>query len=293
MARGATSRCRPEVFPSHLVGTVTGLGGAFGGAIGVVTQLEIGRVVQNVSYTPLFVVCAFVSRHLHPGLVAGRRAGRSRFRTAPRVMRVEFPGLVDIQVNGFAGVDFNSRGLTAAQITTALDALRATGVTRCLPTLITGVARALRRPACARSCRFRIPRSPDPPRRSVHLAVDGPEAHTPLEHTAAASIDDFRRRQDAADGRIVLVTLAPEVEGALALIEYLASSRCPCGHRPQRGGDAIVRDAIAAGATLSTHLGNGCAAVLPRHPNMIGSSWPPTSSSRASSWMAITCRPRP
>ncbi len=49
-----------EVFPSHLVGTVTGLGGAFGGAIGVLTQLEIGRVVQNLSYTPLFVVCAFV-----------------------------------------------------------------------------------------------------------------------------------------------------------------------------------------------------------------------------------------
>ena len=49
-----------EVFPSHLVGTVTGLGGAFGGGIGVLTQLEIGRVVQNLSYTPLFVVCAFV-----------------------------------------------------------------------------------------------------------------------------------------------------------------------------------------------------------------------------------------
>ncbi len=49
-----------EVFPSHLVGTVTGFGGALGGAVGVLTQLEIGRVVQNVSYTPLFVVCAFV-----------------------------------------------------------------------------------------------------------------------------------------------------------------------------------------------------------------------------------------
>jgi ACS family hexuronate transporter-like MFS transporter len=49
-----------EVFPSHLVGTVTGLGGALGGAVGVVTQLEIGRVVQTISYTPLFVVCAFV-----------------------------------------------------------------------------------------------------------------------------------------------------------------------------------------------------------------------------------------
>lgn len=184
-------------------------------------------------------------------------------------MRVECPGLVDIQVNGFAGIDFNSRGLSGAEITTALDALRATGVTRCLPTLITGSLEHFA--ACVRP----LIALGDPAIAGIHLEgpyispVDGPRGAHPLEHTGPASADDFRRRQDAAGGRIVLVTLAPEVPGALALIEYLASNgiRVAIGH--SEAAPSIVRDAIAAGATLSTHLGNGCAAVLPRHPNML------------------------
>ena len=43
-----------EVFPRHAVGTVTGLGGALGGLMGVVTQLAIGWVVQNLSFAPIF-----------------------------------------------------------------------------------------------------------------------------------------------------------------------------------------------------------------------------------------------
>jgi ACS family hexuronate transporter-like MFS transporter len=43
-----------EVFPRHAVGTVTGLGGAFGGLVGVLTQLAIGRVVQDFSFAPIF-----------------------------------------------------------------------------------------------------------------------------------------------------------------------------------------------------------------------------------------------
>jgi ACS family hexuronate transporter-like MFS transporter len=48
-----------EVFPPNAVGSVTGFGGALGAGIGFFTQLGIGWVVQNVSYTPLFIVCAF------------------------------------------------------------------------------------------------------------------------------------------------------------------------------------------------------------------------------------------
>jgi N-acetylglucosamine-6-phosphate deacetylase len=91
----------------------------------------------------------------------------------------------------------------------------------------------------------------------------------PQAHLRDASRDDFERRQEAAEGRIVLVTLAPEVPGALALIEHLvrAGVRVAIGHSdasPER-----IRDAVRAGATLSTHLGNGCAGGLPRHPNLI------------------------
>ncbi len=184
-------------------------------------------------------------------------------------MTVQFPGFVDIQVNGFAGVDFNSGDVTADQIRQALAALRATGVTRLLPTLITGPLDRFAR--CARA----ILDVDDPAIAGIHQEgpyispVDGPRGAHPREHTIPASLDDFKRRQEAASGQIALVTLAPEVEGAMTLIEHLAANgvRVAIGH--SEASPQIVRDAISAGATLSTHLGNGCAAMIPRHTNLI------------------------
>ena len=184
-------------------------------------------------------------------------------------MQIQFPGLVDIQVNGFAGVDFNSPDVTADQISEALAALRATGVTRVLPTLITGPFD--RFATCARTSNT----VRDHAIAGIHMEGpylspnDGPRGAHSRAHTIAASRNDFERRQNAAAGRIVLVTLAPEVSGSLDLIEYLVQShvRVAIGH--SQASPEIIRDAIHAGATLSTHLGNGCAAVLPRHPNLI------------------------
>lgn len=184
-------------------------------------------------------------------------------------MRIEFPGLVDIQVNGFAGIDFNSPRTSEDDVHRAFEALRATGVTRALPTLVTGPFD--RFATCAR----RILETSDPLVAGIHMEgpyispIDGPRGAHPREHVAPASRDDFERRQEAAGGRIALVTLAPEVPGALDLVEHLAEAgiRVAIGH-----SDAppdVIRSAIAAGATLSTHLGNGCAAMLPRHHNVI------------------------
>jgi ACS family hexuronate transporter-like MFS transporter len=47
-----------EVFPRHAIGTVTGLGGALGALVGAITQRYIGRVVDNLSFAPIFAVCA-------------------------------------------------------------------------------------------------------------------------------------------------------------------------------------------------------------------------------------------
>lgn len=184
-------------------------------------------------------------------------------------MRIELPGLVDIQVNGFAGIDFNSPGLSPEQIGRALTALRATGVTRCLPTLITSSFD--RFAMCARA----LLAVNDSAIAGIHMEgpyispADGARGAHPRAQAVPATTDDFNRRQDAAEGRIVLVTIAPEVSGALSLIEYLAANgiRVAIGH--SEANTAAIRDAIAAGATLSTHLGNGCAAVLPRHPNLL------------------------
>lgn len=184
-------------------------------------------------------------------------------------MRLALPGFFDLQVNGFGGIDFNARDLTPDRVVEALDRMRATGVTRCLPTLITSSFD--RFSANARV----LARVSHPALAGLHMEgpyvspEDGARGAHPAASVVPASRDDFSRRQDAAGGRIALVTLAPEVPGALPLIEHLVSAgvRVAIGHTaatpPQIG------DAIAAGATLATHLGNGCAQMLPRHPNVI------------------------
>jgi N-acetylglucosamine-6-phosphate deacetylase len=184
-------------------------------------------------------------------------------------MQIELPGFFDLQVNGFAGVDFNAPGLPADRVAAALERMRATGVTRCLPTLITSSFERF-----AANARV-LARLSHPSIAGLHMEgpyispEDGARGAHAAEHVIPASIDDFSRRQDAADGRIVLVTLAAEVPGVLQLIEHLAKTgvRVAIGHTA--ASPLQIADAIAAGATLATHLGNGCPQNLPRHPNVI------------------------
>jgi N-acetylglucosamine-6-phosphate deacetylase len=184
-------------------------------------------------------------------------------------MTIELPGLFDLQVNGFGGIDFNAPALTADRAGEALERMRATGVTRCLPTLITSSFERF-----AASARV-LARMTDAAIAGIHMEgpylspEDGARGAHPREHLAPATVDDFNRRQDAAGGRIALVTLAPEVPGALPLIEHLVASgvRAAIGHTAATTQQ--IGDAISAGATLATHLGNGCAQMLPRHPNAI------------------------
>jgi N-acetylglucosamine-6-phosphate deacetylase len=184
---------------------------------------------------------------------------------------VLFSAFVDLQVNGFAGVDFNTPALTLDDVDAALAAMRATGVTRCLPTLIT--APLDRFTACART----IAASRHPAIAGFHLegpyisAEDGPRGAHPRADVREASIDDYRRREEATGGTVRILTLAPEVPGALPLIEYVVDRgvRVAIGHTAASA--AQIRDAIRAGASLSTHLGNGCAERQHRHLNPL---WP-------------------
>jgi N-acetylglucosamine-6-phosphate deacetylase len=184
-------------------------------------------------------------------------------------MQIEFPGLFDLQVNGFCGVDFNSPLTTPDDVVRTIRALRAVGVTRFLATLITSPFERFAK------CAEILTRSPHPELAGIHMegpyvSPDGGTrgAH-PREHVIGASIHDFSRRQEAARGQIKLVTLAPDAPGALPLIEHLVATgvRVAIGHTG--ASPEQIRDAVKAGATLSTHLGNGCASSLARHPNFI------------------------
>src|SRR2546426_10398203 len=115
-------------------------------------------------------------------------------------MRIELPGLFDLQVNGFGGIDFNAPDLAADRVDEALERMRSTGVTRCLPTLITSSFEQF-----ARSARI-VARISDAAVRGIHMEgpylspEDGARGAHPREHVVAASEDDFNRRQDAAEG---------------------------------------------------------------------------------------------
>jgi N-acetylglucosamine-6-phosphate deacetylase len=177
--------------------------------------------------------------------------------------------MFDLQVNGFGGVDFNNPAATGDELLAGIERIRATGVTRFLPTLITSSFE--RFDQCARA----LVELDHPMIAGFHMegpyisAEDGPRGAHPLQHVSSAGIDDFARRQDATGGRIRLVTLAPEVPGAITLIEYLVNHavRVAIGHTAATPEQ--IRCAVDAGATLSTHLGNGCAQQLPRHPNLL------------------------
>jgi len=186
-----------------------------------------------------------------------------------------FPGLLDIQVNGFAGIDLNGADVDPPAVARMLQRLQAVGVTRCCPTICTQshqhMARALR--AVAEACRQHgwIPRA----LAGIHLegpylsAEDGPRGAHPREHIRPPDWEEFTRFQEAADGRIRIVTLAPEWPGALEFIHRASSAGVVVAIGHTAAEPETIRRAIGAGARLSTHLGNGSHALLPRHPNYI------------------------
>lgn len=185
------------------------------------------------------------------------------------------PAFFDVQINGCLGIGFNSPTLTAEQVHAVTTECRRHGVGAYCPTLITGGFEALRHgfATLARALDAdaelgrRIP--------GFHLegpylsAEDGPRGAHPREHVRDPDWDEFRRWQDAAGGRVRMVTLAPERPGALAFTEKLTAAGVvvAIGHTAATGDQ--IRDAASAGARTSTHLGNGAHAVLPRHPNYI------------------------
>jgi N-acetylglucosamine-6-phosphate deacetylase len=185
------------------------------------------------------------------------------------------PSFFDIQVNGAFGISFNSDRLTGDEVRRVADVCRQHGTGGFCPTLITASPEALAHgfATLARLCES----DPELARTipAFHLegpyiaAEDGPRGAHPKAHVRPPNWEEFCRWQDAAGSRIRIVTLAPELPGALAFIEKLAASGVVVSIGHTAATSEQVRDAIKAGARLSTHLGNGAHAVLPRHPNYI------------------------
>jgi N-acetylglucosamine-6-phosphate deacetylase len=184
------------------------------------------------------------------------------------------PGFIDIQVNGFCGVDYNSPATPPAEIGRSLDALFATGVTRFFPTVITGspesMTGALRNLA---RCREQLPGGAAIEGFHVegpHISADdGPRGAHPRAWVRPPSLDEFHRWQDAAGGLVRMVTLAPEWPDAPRYIESIVAEGVVAAIGHTAADSAQIQDAVSAGATVSTHLGNGAAGMIRRHPNFL------------------------
>jgi len=181
------------------------------------------------------------------------------------------PGFVDIQVNGFAGVDFNNPAASQSEIARAVDTILSTGVTRCLPTVITGspddMLNCLRN---LRAAQKQLPAIAGFHVEGPHIGIeDGPRGAHPARWVRKPDIAEFHSWQEATDGNIRLVTLSPHWPDAPAYIRAVVQAGCAVSIGHTGATAEQITAAADAGATLSTHLGNGAHAIMRRHPNYI------------------------
>jgi N-acetylglucosamine-6-phosphate deacetylase len=196
--------------------------------------------------------------------------------TAGARLPIVAPGLIDNQVNGYAGVDFSGDDLTVEGIVKATRSLWKTGVTTYLPTLITNSPQNLIRnfrvlvdALAIKEVELCIP--------GFHLEgpylsrEDGFRGCHPLQYITVPDVEQLMNFQQAAKGKIAQITLAPELQGSGELIRYCKSNGIlvAVGHSNANGKE--IHEACSLGARLSTHLGNGCANQIHRHDNPI---WP-------------------
>ena len=196
------------------------------------------------------------------------------------------PGLIDIQVNGFNSISFSLEGaenslgscdgLTVANVRKVTEGLWKEGVTTYFPTLTTNsqdlllknfatLAKAMEETSLLGSI------------AGFHLEgpyispIDGYRGAHPLNHVRKPDWNEFIELQNASGGKILLVTVAPEVEGAFEFIKKCRDIGIVVSLGHHNGSADIIKKCIDYGAGLATHLGNGCANTINRHNNPI---WP-------------------
>lgn len=203
------------------------------------------------------------------GLITGvtRLAGQAEHWIAP--------GLIDLQVNGYDGFDVNEPGLRQETVAGLVTALARVGVTTVVPTLITAppeqllasLATIARARDTAPGIAHAIP--------CVHVEgpflsdQDGPRGVHDARHIRPPDVAEVSRWQRASRGLVGMVTVSPHWPGSEAFIRAVTGLgvRVAIGHT--HATSEQVHRAVAAGATASTHLGNGAHATLPRHPNYV------------------------
>jgi len=185
------------------------------------------------------------------------------------------PALIDVQVNGMGGFNLNGDAASVETVHGTVDALHREGVTRLCPTIVTATEKSILASVAtiAKAC------GEDPAVEHAVLGIhvegpfispeDGPRGAHNADWVRPPDWEEFLRWQDAAGGRITMVTIAPERPGAIPFIQKAVADGviASIGHSAASVED--VKAAVDAGARMATHLGNGAHPLIKRHPNYI------------------------
>lgn len=182
-------------------------------------------------------------------------------------------GFVDLQINGYRGVNFSAPGLTMDDVRLATGEIVKRGTVAYCPTVITAGEETYREnlPLLARAMEEA---DLAPHILGIHMEgpfispLEGPRGMHEESFVRPPGIKEYEKFQELADGKIVIITLAPEREGAKALIKHIVKqgiATVSLGHH--LADKESLRMASREGARCCTHLGNGISNLIPRHPN--------------------------
>ena len=185
-------------------------------------------------------------------------------------------GWIDLQVNGYGGVDFNAPGLTVEKVRAVTERLDADGTVGYLPTLVTGdpeVLIGVERVVLEARRKYAICE-----KNILGFFLEGPFISDkpgavgthPVEWVHAPDLGLFNRFQDAAEGLVRMVNVAAEVPGMPDFVRAVSSTGVvvSLGHQLAKS-PADIEPCLAAGAKAFTHLGNGIPNEVNRHDNII------------------------
>jgi N-acetylglucosamine-6-phosphate deacetylase len=187
---------------------------------------------------------------------------------------IKIKGLVDLQVNGYKGVHFSDISLTRDDFIKACRGVFEAGTTAFLPTMITSPKEVYEHnlpimAAVLQEAEFRG--------KLLGFHIEGPfisaQKGTRGAHDeqwiSKPDVDYLRQLIDWSDGRVKLLTIASEPDGAEELARYAVSRGITVSLGHQMASEADLARMVRVGAVSLTHLGNGVPAMLPRHENPI------------------------
>jgi len=242
-------------------------------------SLNFPDKIEGISYLDLTPVCVRIDDGM---IVSVERLKKLSGKNGEVIVA---PGLIDIQVNGHSSVSFSldagnglqsKAELSKEDVKTVTKALWAEGVTTYFPAITTNSHEQM-----LKNIRILRDAMEDPELMGsipgIHIEgpyispEDGYRGAHPKNFIRKPDWNEFNELLEAANGKILLVTLAPEIEGAIEFIAKCRSKGIVVSLGHHNGSAGIIGQAIDNGARLATHLGNGCAQLIKRHENPI---WP-------------------